>query len=826
MRALERGGRLDRRRSRHAAGARAAEHVGRRPVPEGEPEQGPAGWPEPETPAEGAGGAGALRRAEAALRSAPGARAVWRAGGAWAFLGLELILSLGYLLEVSVLAADLCALASGLATVLALVVGIRRNRPPVTSAWWLLCCAVVLFLVGGAMRVLLGSSPVALVPDSISSVGYVALALALAMMMSSAKGRLDVGAVVDGLLVGTAAMVFSYIYLVVPALGVDPHPGSAVFDGVFPVLDVIVVVLVAQMAFGGASRLASTWLAAGAAMAMLVGDVGWDLRAAQRVSFSDWQLDAPFLLAFALLGSAALHPSMRRLGLPGAGGRPLGPVRLAMVTSSLLAPALLSVAVQPRQVSSRVVQGVGVFLVGTAALWRTARAVNAQARSERAFAYRATHDPLTGVANRDLLVEVLDGALSGLRHTQHLAVLFVDLDEFKLVNDSWGHQAGDELLLDVSKRLLACVPDDATVARVSGDEFVLAVPGATVGAAEELAREILRVLQRPSRLATGSMVVSASIGVVGLEDYPPGAPPTSAALLRDADVAMYRAKRSGRACVARFDPAPRERGARRLHTELALRKAILEDGLETHYQPLVSLLSGDVVGFEALVRWPRPEVGLVEPGDFIGLAEDTGLIVPLGARVLTSATAQLGAWLRRYPAAPEMHVAVNVSSRQLRDPALARRVADALRRSGLRPQQLWLEITESIMVEDSPSTAAALAELHEIGVVVAIDDFGTGYSALGYLKSLRAGVVKIDRSFVADLCSDPGDEAIISAVISMAGALGLRTVAEGVETREQAERLCQLGCELAQGWLFGRPAKTLPGAPPPALSARRSSPRR
>ncbi len=412
---------------------------------------------------------------------------------------------------------------------------------------------------------------------------------------------------------------------------------------------------------------------------------------------------------------------------------------------------------------------------------------------------QATHDPLTGLPNRTLVLDRLSQALARLsRSGAPVAVLFVDLDRFKVVNDSLGHTAGDEALVRLADRLRAAVRQPDTVGRLAGDEFVVVCEDTDARKALAVADRVARAIAAPLPLRAGETVVTASIGIAHGE---PGI--DAEAMLRDSDAAMYRAKERGRSRIEIFDSAMRHRMLERLETERSLRAAMQNGELRLHYQPIVCLDDGRVVAAEALLRWYHPERGMVGPAEFIPVAEESGLILPLGRWVLGQSCTQLAAW--RAAGRSALRVTVNLSARQFGDPDLVGVVAGALRASGLPGEALWLEITESVLMEEAEATAETLRALKALGVHLSVDDFGTGYSSLSYLKRFPVDALKIDRSFVDGLARDPEDEAIVTAVVSLAQALNLEVVAEGVEEPAQLSKLHQLGCDAVQGYLFGPP---------------------
>jgi diguanylate cyclase (GGDEF)-like protein len=387
------------------------------------------------------------------------------------------------------------------------------------------------------------------------------------------------------------------------------------------------------------------------------------------------------------------------------------------------------------------------------------------------------------------------------RQAGSIAVLFVDLDNFKVVNDSLGHAAGDRLLTRLSARLRACLEPQATLARFGGDEFtVLLEDIGSVEDANAAAQAIRDALRSPIDIDEREVFATASIGIAVST---PGQD-TPGDLVRNADVALYRAKASGRAQSVVFDPSLDSVAVGRLELETELRRALDQGELEVHYQPIVHLPSGHIQEMEALVRWRHPHYGLIAPDRFIPLAEETGLIIPMGMMVLETACRQLRTW-RIQSGDNELAMSVNLSARQFQHPTLVDDIARVLRESDLAPSSLMLEITESIAVRDVASTANILIDLKGLGVRLAMDDFGTGYSSLSYLHRFPIDVLKIDRSFVSRLGGAQAHLAIVEAIIALARGLDMGVTAEGIETEEQLTQLCALGCDHGQGYYFARP---------------------
>ncbi|MGH3365956.1 MAG: putative bifunctional diguanylate cyclase/phosphodiesterase, partial [Nocardioidaceae bacterium] len=420
---------------------------------------------------------------------------------------------------------------------------------------------------------------------------------------------------------------------------------------------------------------------------------------------------------------------------------------------------------------------------------------------QNAMAHRALHDELTGLPNRRLLVDRLDHALDRLIKSegQH-GVLFLDLDRFKLVNDSYGHLMGDRLLIQVAHRLRRSLSAADTVARFSGDEFVMLVEDVPGPAQlEKIAYRLHNALKPPFDLGDVILHTSASLGVATAR-----AGQSRDDVLAAADTAAYAAKAAGRNCVRMASEDLIEEARARLDMEGQLRTAIEDRQLAVHFQPIVTTGTGRVVGVEALVRWHNLTRGLVMPNQFVPLAEETGLIVPLGSWVLTEACESVQTWTEAHPEREPLRLSVNLSALQFASPGLSEEVADCLAATGLAPAQLCLEITESVLMTDTASTLRTLHALQEIGVRVAIDDFGTGYSSLSYLKHLPVDVVKLDGSFTVGLDQDEIDVEIVSAVLRLASALGIQTIAEGVETHGQRRRLEAMGCPLIQGFVTSK----------------------
>ncbi|MFB3737624.1 MAG: putative bifunctional diguanylate cyclase/phosphodiesterase [Candidatus Velamenicoccus archaeovorus] len=426
---------------------------------------------------------------------------------------------------------------------------------------------------------------------------------------------------------------------------------------------------------------------------------------------------------------------------------------------------------------------------------------------EEALQHQAFHDPVTNLANRALFRDRVEHAIERqTRDDRSISVLFMDLDDFKTINDSLGHAVGDQLLAEVGERLKACLRTADTAARLGGDEFAILLEdgGDAVGAAD-VASRILHALDAPFRLEGKDVFVRASIGIATADPLSEAGAHDAEELLRDADVAMYMAKEAGKSRYQVFEPAMHDTALKRLELKADLQRAIDNDELVLHYQPVIELGTGAIAGLEALLRWNHPERGMVPPLDFIPLAEETGLIVPIGRWVLREACRQAVALQRRFPVTPPLHMAVNLSARQLQRPEIVDEVAMTLAATELDPHSLVLEITESVMMQDVELSLQRLRELKGLGVRLAVDDFGTGYSSLNYIQQFPVDILKVDKSFVDAFNVDARKSALTATIIKLAEDLELAPVAEGIERADQLERLLELRCDLGQGFYFARP---------------------
>jgi diguanylate cyclase (GGDEF)-like protein len=421
--------------------------------------------------------------------------------------------------------------------------------------------------------------------------------------------------------------------------------------------------------------------------------------------------------------------------------------------------------------------------------------ITEQRRSKIKIEHMAHHDALTDLANRVLLNERLEHALILVHRDEMIAIHHVDLDQFKAVNDTLGHPGGDKLLKMVADRLRRLVRESDTVARMGGDEFAIVQVAANPTDATTLAQRVIGAMSEPFDIDGHQTSIGASVGIaVG-----PGDGLTPEELLRNADLALYRAKRDGRGTFRFFEPGMDLQMQARRIMEQDLRKALPAGEFELYYQPIINLANNEISGFEALIRWNHPTQGLIAPGSFIPLSEETGFIVPMGEWVIRQACATAALW------PDDLHVAVNISAVQFRSPGLLQVIVGALAGSGLHPTRLEIEITETVLLLDKEATLTTLHRLRELGVRIAMDDFGTGYSSLTYLQCFPFDKIKIDRSFIRDIADNAGSLNIVRAVAALANGLGMQATAEGVETREQLDRITSEGCTEVQGFWFSHP---------------------
>ena len=628
--------------------------------------------------------------------------------------------------------------------------------------------------------------------------GYPFLARAVIRLVTAHREVRAGDVVVASALLGTAVGLL--VHVAMEGWRVDAgaslwHHARLALPAVLVALDVALVAVAGRGMRSPAARRGPLGVVL-VGLTCLAGAHGWQqVTATPAGAVAAGTTEALAVVGLLAVGLAVLHPAasiepVRMLER----NVPFSVLHAASISTALLAaPAVVAVQAARGSAASATV-AVGAVLAGTILAVHQVGLLRARAATE----HQATHDALTGLPNRTLVVDRLDRSIAHARRTSgSCAVLFMDLDRFKEVNDTFGHAAGDGLLRAVADRLTLCVRDEDTVARLAGDEFVILLPHlAAPDDVVTVAARVLDALGEPFTVADERLLLAGSIGIA----LYPADGQSAQDLLAAADAAMYRAKETSGASFELFSADLATQALERLHTEARLLDALGSDELVLHYQPIVDLQTGRAVGAEALVRWNHPEQGFLLPGHFVPIAEQSDLIVMLGEKVVFDACRELRRW--QDLGLHDQFVSVNVAARQFRH-GLVSTVTAALRATGANPERLVVELTEGTVVDNISQVASALAELNDLGVTCAIDDFGTGYCGLRYLGTLPVTSLKIDRSFIQGMT--PSAAAIVAATIAMGHSLGLTLVAEGVETPEQRRFLTEHGCDRIQGYLVGKP---------------------
>jgi diguanylate cyclase (GGDEF)-like protein len=667
----------------------------------------------------------------------------------------------------------------------------RRPRPAGVPSNWMDPC--LLLTVGTAVLAFTSAGSGRLGPAAL--VAYPLLIIGLLRLQSARLPEREADVLVQAGLVATTFALALWVLATPARLRLGIPLGTAEISVALAALDLLLLTMAVHLLLlpgerifvyrGTALGLAFLFGAHLAAALALFNGRGEDTGVAAGLA----------AVSFVLLAAGAIDPSARRLFEP-LTGEPtrFSAAHLVLIEMGMLSPPAVIAWHALRRAAIPPAPAIGAAIASVVLAAYLGSLVLQRGVIER----RAEHDELTGLPNRMLFGDRLSRALAhGRRNDVPVALMLVDLDRFKEVNDSLGHSAGDELLCHAAARMRACVRDEDTVARIGGDEFAVLLPHVSgIDGAVRVAHRILAAFAEPVELGGQPVVVTPSIGV----SLFPQDGADAEAIVEGADAAMYRAKERGRNTFEIFSPALRAEANERIALEAALRRGLEREEFVLHYQPKVDIKTGQITGAEALVRWQHPDRGLVFPDFFIPLAEQTGLVVALGEFVIAAACEQLGVW--REAGLPPLTVAVNVSACQLRE-GLAEYVSRALRLADLEGRSLELELTESAALESLELTVGQIQELRALGVTCSIDDFGTGYCGLSYLNRLPIDALKIDRSFITELTA--GSDTIVAAVIALGHSLGLKVIAEGVETADQLAYLAARGCDEMQGYLFSRP---------------------
>ena len=690
--------------------------------------------------------------------------------------------------------------------VVALIIGIVANHPD-RRVWpallLLISCLLSAQLLDGRSS---ASNTSSITAETLFLMVQLNLIAGLIFTVQRRLGGDALSVVADSLIISLGAWFIIWFAFINPAREISQEIlVITALRGATLAASAVVVFMLATLLFGDAERTPAVWLATSAITFSLLGDLLYATNQSARLVISDSIANAPYIASLFLVSATLLHPSVSTLASHVA-TRQRQPLlgRLVFTTSALVIPVVVLAMTDPTNDVDRLVRTISIFVLAIAVTARVVFSVRASALLQQSLIISAQTDALTGLPNRGLMLEHVSAALNNaLLEGRTPTALFIDVDRFKNINDSLGHSAGDDVLIAVAQRLRVALHDNCVVGRISGDEFVV-LDAATKTASEAviLADRVLESFHEPLSLRQGDVFVSASIGVAV---FRPGVTSSADDLLRHADTAMYRAKDAGRNCVAIFDESMLERVNQRLAVETALYRALERRELRLVHQPIIDIDLGDVIGFEALMRWDMEDGTNVSPAEFIPIAEETGIIVPIGAWALLQALTHLRGWINEGICRLDATMSVNVSPRQLHDPNFVAVVNEALMRSHMPAEQLWLEVTEGVMITQPEQALDTLRKLSALGVRIAIDDFGTGYSSLSFLQRFPIHRLKIDKTFINGLAKDASARSLVKTIIAMADSLGLDVVAEGVETVQQLHALADLQCSKAQGYLISHP---------------------
>jgi diguanylate cyclase (GGDEF)-like protein len=734
-----------------------------------------------------------------------------------AFMAILAIAMAGYfLIADSTLRAVLISAVSLLAPV-AIVAGIVRHHPVAAAHWATLAVGLALNGVGTAIDwlswIVADGVGVPSIADVFYLAGYAITFIALLLLVHRHTGDGARTASIDSAIVSTAVGIVIWVFVVQPVAHASAlDPVSFAVTAAYPILDVAMLGLAVTILLQPARHGAAVYLVLAAVLVTYPSDVAWTYLSSTGEYVEASLVDAGWWLGPIFWGAAGLHSSMADFGAGHA--FPASPVTrwrlLALGVAATVAPGVLILRGSELLAADVVMIEVAAIFLGWMVVFRLGHTLAALAQSlahrtelQGELSHRAAHDPLTGLPNRLAFGERLELRLAagGTGGTGGAAVLLLDLDDFKAVNDSHGHQVGDELLVQVAGRLRATLRDQDVAARLGGDEFaIILMDCATERIARDVGARLLDSFEEPFVLEGHMVFAHVTIGIA----MTTAASRDADEVLRDADIAMYLAKGQGKGRLELYQPTMHASILQRISLRADLEEAITAKQFILQYQPIIGIEDGSLHGVEALVRWQHPVRGVIPPGEFIGLAEETGLIVPLGQWVLDEACRQLAEWRSHYPGARSLSMSVNVSGVQLQHPAFVDQLRRAVTDNRIPAGSLVLEMTESVL-NDTDSSVRVLETLKAIGVRIAIDDFGTGYSSLSYVGRFPIDILKIDRSFVAALGGTSKEAALTSTIVDLAENLDLQTVAEGIEDSVQLGALRAMGCRMGQGFFFARP---------------------
>ena len=665
-----------------------------------------------------------------------------------------------------------------------------------------------LYLLSEVLLEVSSSSAMELAASAIDLIANAIIVALFAWGVSQRRGRFSPGDILDGLIMGLGGWLVAWIMLVQPYLDLNGESKiNVVLNAAYLPMATPLIALAGGIVLSGLARRPATWLFVLAVVANVSGDAFYGtFEVGIASSWSETLASALYLIAFASTGAALLHPTSPELiGKSESHRRLKLPSRLTATGLILTVPITMMALVESTSPADRLVRALSVLTLLALVSLRLAQATRSHLQAQEDLIESARTDALTKLPNRSAMLELAAQHMdeswgSGTRPS----VMLIDIDRFKNTNDSLGHEAGDEAIRVLASRL-GLVADKLGVhlGRPSGDEFlVLDTTSTTTGEAIANAEAFHKAFKAPVSLDAGVMYLTASIGVATM---PTDRFTEPADLFRQADIAMYRAKDAGRNCVAMYHDTMQQRLKQRMEIETALHSALDNQEMRLFQQPIVDTTSGRVAGFEALMRWQRSDGSMMSPAEFIPVAEETGIITSLGSWALLEALTQLTIWREDGIVSDSATMSVNVSVRQLSDPAFCDIVEEALSKSGLPSHLLWLEVTETMMIENPEVARNTLQRIRSTGVRIALDDFGTGYSSLSLLQQFPIQRLKIDRAFVSGIADNANDRSLVRSIVALAGALGLDIVGEGVETVQQLKMLRQLGADKAQGYLISHP---------------------